>query len=81
MEALELARLGQISDLVACVVEFLSLVHGQIQVDIAVALQVVLLDLASHKGEDLILDFVVVDKGLFTHGKSLRHADLPLDLV
>ena len=81
MQALELARLGQTSDLVASVVKLFSFVHSQIQVDIAVTLQVVLLDLASHKAEDLVLNFVVVDEGLLTHGEPLGHADLPLDLV
>ena len=81
MQALELARLGHTSDLVASIVKLFSFIHSEIEVDIAVALQVVLLDLASHKAEDLVLNLVVVDEGLLTHGKPLRHANLPLDLV
>ena len=78
---LELTRLGHIADSAISGIQLLGLFDSQVEVDITVALHVIVLNLRADEGEDLVLNFAIVGESVLAHGKSLGHANLPLDLV
>ena len=81
VEGLQLARLSCCADRVAGVVELAGLGDSEVEADFSVALEVVMLDFVAHETQNLVLDFIVVDKRFLAHRDSLWHPDLPLYLV
>lgn len=78
---LKLTRLGHIADFAISGIQLLGLCDSQVEVDITVALHVIVLNLRADEGEDLVTHFAIVGESILAHGKSLGHANLPLDLV
>ena len=81
VELLKLASLGHVSDSFASVEKFAGLTNSKVKVDVAVALEVIMLDSAAEELKNLVLDLVIVHEGFFAHGELCWHPDLPLDLV
>ena len=79
VQFLQLARLSHGSDTITCVVKFVSLGHGQVEVDLAIALEVVGLDSVAQEGQDFILNFVIVHQGFRAHRILLWETKLPLN--